>query len=68
MGSALAGEIRFNDRLLITISGSDGEPVFTKADGGSLTAQEIEALYELFYLPFELFFIFFTLALPLFFF
>lgn len=50
-GSSLSGEVRFNGRRVVVISGTPQGPVFTKADGTELTAEELQALQGLFEIP-----------------
>jgi len=46
--NALTGVIKYNGTPVVNISGTEADPVFTKADGTELTLEEVAALLSLF--------------------
>lgn len=46
--NSLDGVIKYNGVTVVNISGTEGDPVFTKADGTDLTLEEVAALVDLF--------------------
>jgi hypothetical protein len=46
--AALSGTVKHNDNVVVTISGTPQQPVFTDAAGNELTNQDLQALAALF--------------------
>lgn len=46
--NSLTGAIQYNGSTVVAISGTEADPVFTRADGEALTLEEVGALVELF--------------------
>ncbi len=46
--NSLSGTISHNGAVVVVISGTEADPVFTRADGETLTAADVEALADLF--------------------
>jgi len=46
--NSLTGVIQYNGTTVVNITGTEADPVFTRADGEQLTLEEVTALVELF--------------------
>jgi hypothetical protein len=46
--NSLSGVIQYNGTTVVNISGTEADPVFTRADGEALTLEEVAALVDLF--------------------
>ena len=46
--NSLSGVIKYNGTVVVNISGTEADPVFTSATGDPLTLEEVAALVELF--------------------
>jgi hypothetical protein len=46
--NSMSGFIKYNGTTVVNISGTEGDPVFTRADGSELTLEEVGALLDLF--------------------